>query len=549
MDGQKWMRSAIAWKGTAAFAPTLREGQTLVFQRRYSSPRATPPLLRGCSNMSGPKAPLQDDEEELGLPPLDGALGEPSALAEEDGDIEAFDLNESSPLEDAIANVDPGFEIDFVEEHAPKEVDPVKPLDVGVLLEDDALPEDSHRPHDDRSPLYDIEESSPFDSISNAEAGHGTSDDPSDFVDEDALPPLASSEAEQQDDPQRTNTLLAKAHQSPLIFPWDRGAWRVCPAAGATVPCWLVAVSSPRDRGTASRVVAAGPTILIVRDDARIAKRGPDIDAVALAAKADVLFVVTRSGSLFASVDAGESWFSVQHEPVSTSPPVSIAITPGKLWVCDEGSLFHAPDAENSGFDNKTEVHREGVRAITETGSTLVVLRKRDAQWIVERSRGDDEPSTAEVVPPLVRETLNGQTPMIAAAEAGSLLALITPTHLHISRDAGRSFDTHRIGTTLAFTFAGDTRDAPWLALVEPFPPAEAATISLQNQERDSRAARPTAPLVLLQGSASGRIVAVAEVRTAPPFGRAALSWDASREVVWVATPAGLIALERAPHH
>ena len=54
---------------------------------------------------------------------------------------------------------------------------------------------------------------------------------------------------------------------------------------------------------------------------------------------------------------------------------------------------------------------------------------------------------------------------------------------------------------------------------------------------------------LILVEAGEGSSTRIADIATAGASGRAALVWDAAREVLWVASSAGLVAYERSARH
>lgn len=487
--------------------------------------------------------PVPDEEEdELELPPLDGALDERDAPDDDDDAAGEVAEEEAAADDGALGDIDSGWAIEDLDavgaEHAGAAPEP---LDVGTFADIVAIPERSDPGTDESGPTADApEDLSPFDAAFDADAGAGTGEDPSAFIDEGALPPLDADEVADRPEAARD-----AGTSSGAALPWVRSRWRVAAGLGADVPCWLVAVSS-------ARVVAAGPTILIAPDGARApAGVGPDLDAVALAANDDAIFAVARPGALFASADGGVSWTALGAPWPAGDVALSIAATPGRLWVREGDALWSSrwtpptPPASPAPLTQPTPltqpapiappapiaVRRQGVRAIASAGSALVVLVERGAELHVERLRADDEPAPSEVVPEPTRAAIGEHAPLLAATASGRVIGLHLAGVFHLSRDAGRTFRSFETGPALALAFAGAGDDARALVLV-----------AAGERARDAH-------LVLLEGQPDGSLARVAEIRGGSPAGRASLAWDAAREVVWVASPSGLVAFERSTQH
>lgn len=466
---------------------------------------------------------LDDDEEdELELPPLDGALDEDGAAdAEIDDEI---GIDEEPGGDDAVASdLDLGSTLDIEEEPSDQDGDaPGAAFDIGAIAEVIASLDEGERGSDESGLALDSEDESPFDAEANDDAGAGTGEDPAGFIDESALPPL--------DDEARgvgAGSGIGDAAGLLAEVAKEHGTWRLADGIGARVPCWLVAVS-------AEYVVAAGPTVLIARDGGRVSKvAGPGIDAAALAASEEAIFAVARRGALLASVDGGESWATGSVPWPAARGSIAIAATPGRLWIRDAASLWSVRWSRRSRPEAPLLVRSEGVRAIATTAATLVVLAQRDADLVAERLRGDDEAPPAHVMPAQVSAALGDASPVMAVSASGLAIALLARGVLHVSHDGGKSYFRARAASAIAVAFAGNDDDAPVILLTSPLSGAP-----------DRRGA-----LVLAEALPSGDVVHVANVPGGAVSGRAALAWDPAREVLWVACAAGLVAFERSAQH
>ena len=138
----------------------------------------------------------------------------------------------------------------------------------------------------------------------------------------------------------------------------------------------------------------------------------------------------------------------------------------------------------------------------------------------------------------------NVPTPANGAFVAGELIALDDGSMILLSRDGGASFGTVELGVPLlGLAFAGDERDSSLLALVG---------------SESGHSDRDRAPAYLVELPNVGEPARVAQVpRTGANRGsdgerfrsRSPITWDPSREVLWVAGDVGLIALGRPRKH
>jgi hypothetical protein len=478
------------------------------------------------SAAGGARTPLAIHEEEaLDLPPLDGALDERDDRRDAD-DVEIGEETDGGGDDQSASDLDAGVMLDVVDERGTDEGDAaaLAPLDVGSFADAFVLSEDGGSASDAKGMTLDTEDESPFDASAEDEAGAGTGEDPAAFVDESALPPLDADDGRGAESPEIPG---GAARAAASRSAGNRARWRVASGMGAHIPCSLVAVSP-------AHVVAAGRTVLVARGGARVSNGvGPDVDAVAVAATDDAIFVASRRGALFASMDGGESWAtgSVPWPPARAK--LALAATPGRLWICENGALWSVRWAGNGRPEPPVLVRKDGVRAMAAADSTLVILAERGADLAVERLRGDDEAPPAELVSGAVRAAIGKASPLLASAAGGRVLGVLAGGTLYVSRDAGRSYGACPAGSAIALAFAGDRDDARALVL----------TTSAE-RGRD-------APLYLTElgdGDVSTRAAEVALV--SGEYDRAAaIGWDAAREVMWVACSAGLLAFERPAQH
>ncbi|MFO0591242.1 MAG: hypothetical protein U0441_27090 [Polyangiaceae bacterium] len=457
---------------------------------------------------------LHEDEDELPLPPLDGARDDDAPLAIADDD--AIEEGEASGSDDgAPVEMDAGIVLDVKDEEIADGAEAARDVvDLASIADTLAFLDDAERDDDGSGLGRDEDDDTLLDDQESDVAGAGTGEDPSVFVDEGALPPL--------DEDDGAHAVDVALRRSATATP-ERARWRVVSGVGAQVPCWLVAASP-------SLVVASGPTMIIARDGGRVSKAaGPDIDAAALAASEDAIFAVTRKGALFASTDGGGSW-ATGSVPWPLSRGGGIAATPGRLWICDGGALWSVRWTPTSRPEPPVERGGRGVRAMIAAGSTLVLLSEKEGDLVIERLRGDDEAPDEQRVPDEVRAAIGDGSVTLAATPSARAIALLSGGVVHVSRDGGATFTRAKVGPAAAIAFAGDGDAARLVALTA----------------REDR----TSPLdLLLVELASDEASHVADVAVSGASGRAALAWDSAREVLWVASSAGLIAYERSTQH
>ena len=493
---------------------------------------------RGATGARSPQA-FQEEDEELDLPPLDGALDDGERPPAGDEDDEVLDEQGASEGDDRAAHdLDPGVAIDDADDAPIEGGEPARDaIDTGALADDVAIFDEEGRSTDERGPSHEEDDDSPFDASMSGEDGAGTGDDPSSFVDEGALPPL---DADGDDGEGLVFPEITAERPSSIAA--EKQGWRAVSGVGAQVPSWLVAASP-------AHVVAAGPTVVIARDGGRVSRaEGPEIDVVALATAEEAIFAVARKGTLFASVDGGDTWATGSVPWTAVRGTLAIAATPGRLWVCEGGALWSVRWSRRSRPEPPIQIRKEGVRAMTAAGSTLVILAEKSApaiegapepaeeaprSLVVERLRGDDEAPDPQPVPDLVRDAIADAPVTLAATMDGRALSVLSGGALHLSRDGGASFRRCVLAGVhpLAMTFAGNDDRAPLLILAV-----------LEDRSRSGE----HVILEVGEGDASRLVEAPG---AAPIAGPAALVWDAMREILWVASSSGLQAFERAARH
>jgi hypothetical protein len=461
-----------------------------------------------------------DLDEELDLPPTD-ADGEEDAAssdgaedlpadAEEGGldDAESEDLDVGGDdLDENDEGDDEGDEID------------VGDLDEGMLIDEEALEgAEAERAAED----YGLG----GDEAEGADDGgaEGTDEDPGDEVDEAALPEMDDDDGEAEDDGLAA-VLLAEGEAA---IPWAAARWTPLEGAGAAVPCRAVAAAG-------GRVAVAGEVLLLIEEGALTPRPLPSGEgAVAVALGDDALLAATARGQLLVSRDGGAeaaalgSWragveASLGLWPADAGSAVALAATPGRFWIRAGAALLCATAPARP----LAAVRERGVLAITASAGVLVALTAGAEGPALERFRSDDEGWAETRLGADVRglcERDRGAL-RLAAAAGGKAVALSDQQRLAVSRDGGATFRLLDVGATPAVAFAGDDLDAPLLALV----------------------AGKGGAAFLLEIDAGGEAARIAEIAGAA--GPAALAWDAAREVVWVASAAGLTALGRPRRH
>ncbi|KYF67179.1 hypothetical protein [Sorangium cellulosum] len=411
----------------------------------------------------------------------------------------------------------------------------------------------------------------------------GTGEDPSDDVDEGELPALDAD----QDGAYEGEDLLAELpdladDQAPV---WDALPWVVVEGAGAAVPCstlaaaggYVVAGGAGPEPGTSEPAARSGGrarradrtggdrgTVLVVDAGALAARRaGVDASASSIALSDAALLIATRRGNLLLSDDRGKT-ASPLGAWGSGGAPVTLAMTPGRLWVLSgktlwspaAGAVVVPPETGSAVTPGSARREaapapargalslslgpalRDGVLRMSASEGVIVALTSTEAGPQLERLRGDDEGSPAVPLSGAARRAAEADDGRLAAASGGRSVALSGAGLLCVSRDGGETFRViEGLPLVVALAFAGDHRGSALLALV-------------------AREGERRAQLVHVPSNAAPTLIAEIE---ATPHGaaeddaagmpRAAIAWDASREVVWVACSAGLLALTRQRKH
>ncbi|APR86594.1 Hypothetical protein A7982_11943 [Minicystis rosea] len=471
-------------------------------------------------------------DDELILPPPDAdeedeaegdAEDELPAPIDEDGldDAEADDLDVGGDdLETSDDELDePDTEVD------------VGALDEGIVLDEESADEHEDTDHPDDDGLISDESGSDDDG-----GAEGTSEDPGDGIDEAALPELDDDDGSAPDDG-LAETLLTEGD---IAVPWAAARWAPLEGAGADVPCRAVAAE-------AGRVAAAGEVLLIIEEGARAPHRlAFGEGSVAIALGDDAVIAATARGQLLVARDGGAdaaaigSWragveSSLGLWPADAGHAVDLAATPGRFWIRAGAALLCA----TSPVQPLAAVRERGVLAITASGGVLVALTTGGSGPAIERFRGDDEGWAATPLAGIalrMAERARGAV-RLASAAGGRAVALCDHQRIAVSRDGGATFTVVELGNVPAITFAGDSPDAPLLALMAPSPNAAAFVVEIDTAGEAARVGEIAVP------ERDGATEAPS------PWTSASLAWDASRDVVWVASTAGLIALGRPQKH
>lgn len=468
-----------------------------------------------------------DDEEDIDLP--DFIVGDDDE-SEEGGEKFDDDLPElrqdgGDPLDDSNASdLDIGVHIEEDERRELAADGSDEAVDIGALDDDFARLDDAESALGEERETEGFVEDDEFASFDDEKSdddggSEGTGEDAANDVDESALPELDESENDQADE-SLADELLEEATRARLPA-WAASRFVQLEGAGASVPCGVVAAAG-------GRVWAAGDVLLTVDEGAHAARHGTlEAPASAIAAMDGLMVLATTRGGLLVSHDGfGTS------SPVtgfrSTKGPVGLACTLGRIWLLHEGALW-SMSGDDTGL---SRVRENGLRAMCAASGTLVALSTEEEGVFVEKLRGDDEPREPKALPAEVAKFVKTiQRPTLVATAGGKRLAIGSPSGLYLSNDGGASFERIEVPGVGAACFAGDDEGADLLVLVTG--PNE-----------------PNAHLIRVTDD--GEAARLAEVRGSNEtgsFGDVSMAWDASRELLWIASRHGLVAWGPARRH
>jgi hypothetical protein len=489
------------------------------------------------TGMPGPRSPAveESEEDEMILPPLDDD-------DEDDGPLDVGDLLSSldeegaDPFDDATASeLETGLDVGLDDDGERGGDEAAEDgIDVGAL--DDELMAggevDVYGGIDERpeTGLGDDDEIGGDDERKDDDDGgaEGTAESGEDDVNEADLPELDADEGGDYDAEDVVAEMTFAADTS--LPPWDAQRFTVVEGAGAAVPCSSLAIAP-------GKVAAAGEgeVALLVDEEARAARRaGFEAGARAIAITEDGAIVAAAREKLWISRDGGETAAALAGWR-GNAGAAELATTPGRIWILSEGALWSMASSGGPA----AEVRGEGVLRIAATGTVLAALTRSPAGPSIERLRGDDEGWQATPLEGEARRVAEAEGVTLAAAGGGRLLAVASPETVAVSRDGGASFEASALPGVTALCFAGDAEGAPLLAVLAP-PFDDAIYVALVP------ASGPPTRIAEVAGS-SGAEDAGEDDRASS--GPAAIGWDSSREVAWVACRAGLFALARAQRH
>jgi hypothetical protein len=497
---------------------------------RLEETRTFPAPARG-----GGARRIHEEDEDIDLPPMDQDDDDEAPQDdEEDFDVawaDDADGDDEDPLDDATASdleigLDVGDDDGAVGVEADGELD-VGALDEGVDFSEEADAGDSAA-QDDADGFGDEHHDGVQDDDDGWDDGgaEGTSDAPEDDVDDADLPELDADDEGDEGDAALAEVLLAEADALP---PWDASRWAVVEGAGAHVPCRAVAVE-------AGSVVAGGEVLLLVEEGARAAHRAGVTakEAASIALTTDVLVVATSRGQLLSSRD-----FGATATPLGGWKPshgdVELAATPGRVWIASEGALWSMTPLS----EQISKVRARGVLRVRASGAVLVALTETSTgdgarSVSLERHRGDDEGWMSTPLGGEAARIATAAGARFAVAAGGLLVAFADAGSLSLSRDGGESFETTALERVLALAFAGDDLDGPLAVLLAPDAEGVSTVLKLDVDGAPSRV-----------GELHGMVPSAGDSEGAA----ADMAWDASRDVIWIACSAGLLAMGRTPQH
>jgi hypothetical protein len=471
--------------------------------------------------------PKQDEDEDIDLP--DFIVGDDDE-ADDGGDKFDEELPElrhdgGDPLDDSTASdLDIGVHIadDDRRELAADANDEL--VDIGAIDDEFARLDDAESAlgeERENEGFVEDDEFASFDDDKGDDDGgsEGTGEDAANDVDENALPELDESENDQADE-SLADELLEEATRARLPA-WAASRFVQLEGAGASVPCGVVTVAG-------GLVWAAGDVLLTVDEGAHAARHGSlEAPVSALAAMDGLAVLATSRGGLLVSRDG----FATSSQVTgfrSTKGPVGLACTPDRVWLLHEGALWSMA----AGDAALARVRESGLRAMWAASGTLVTISSENEGVFVEKLRGDDEPRQPTALPSEVAKfVLEVHRPIVVATAGGKRLALGSQDGLYLSNDGGASFFRVEVPGIAAACFAGDDLGADLLVMV---------------------AAPGEASAHLIRVTDDGEAARLAEVRGTQEngaFGDVSIAWDASRELVWIASRHGLAAWGPARRH
>jgi hypothetical protein len=215
---------------------------------------------------------------------------------------------------------------------------------------------------------------------------------------------------------------------------------------------------------------------------------------------------------------------------------VALAATPGRLWILAEGTLWSLAAGAGAAVP-MIPAPREGcVIRIAASGGSLLALSQARGAARLERVRGDDEGAAEIPLSGAALRAASARGAALAAGAKGRAIALAGADVLCVSRDGGVTFRAFGgLPPVLALAFAGEDEAAPLLALCAREGDARAEVAQVR--------ARGEATLIAAIGQERG------DEDEGAASGPAAMAWDPSREVAWIACRVGLAAIAPKREH
>jgi hypothetical protein len=490
-----------------------------------------PPTRESAAPELEPKKPTSDkaeEEDDIALPPFDDEAEEDESQLDVGDLLSTLDDEDADPFDDSeAADLETGLDIGLSDEGELGDDEAAEEgVDVGGLEDDLMVHDDIGGGLDDRldTALDEDEDLESFDRERSEDDGgaEGTVSSGEDDVSEADLPEL---DADEEGDHEAEDVVAEMTFAADTSLPpWDAQRFTVVDGAGAAVPCSALAVGH-------GKVAAAGEVVLLVEEEAAIRSRF-EAGSRAVAIADDGAILAAARGELWISRDNGKTVSALGGWKGNTNA-ISLAVAAGRVWILSDGALSSMPAAGGPA----TLVRSSDVARIAGAGAALVALSRSSKGPVLERLGTEEE--GAIYLDDAGVDAASDDRVILAAAAGGRLFALASPEAVSVSRDGGKSFRSFALPGAAALTFAGDQDDAPLLALLVP-PLEEEAYMALLPAEGS-----PT----LVAELASGGSIEEADDEGTASIGAAAIGWDATREFVWIACRAGLLALAKARKH
>ena len=353
------------------------------------------------------------------------------------------------------------------------------------------------------------------------ESSAGTDEEPVEFAtDLDDFAALPALDQDSDDDVDTEDLFLeADEHDIPR---WATTRWTFAQPGGPSVPSTAVAV--------ASGVVLAGGEVALVVDEHRMSARpvGPGIWAHSVAVTNGTLYMLSSDGELLMSEDAGRTVRAAG--PWHGGGRGALAATTDQLWIHSGESLW----AMSPSIMRPRLIRSVGVVRACAAGDVIVALTQSIDGPSIERLSDGESDWTDMPLGGAVRVVADAPDAFLAASDSGRLVAISDGVYTFVSRDGGVTFQSLRFGHVVAITFAGDSAGASLLAAV--------------CDDSDGCFLVEAPPDRVNVRLAELPIAADPEAKSVNP-GAISLAWDATRDVLWVGSPKGLLAIARPAKH